>query len=363
MNRSSSSTPATNTTNDTVAVTIDSQTDLASNKDDSYSVRSPSIRIDNCNITYPNKVILLDVSCNKEWISYVTSDGKDTYLTIRNFTEMNFQEAPIHYSCNITKHVKSGGNRHCKFLSVSPDGKYIAFSFYERNIVNGGRLKNPDNPDCLVFVVGKTGIKDDCIKIKEFQGRAVFLDRKKASTHALALIDLETIKVYDKFPSSFNDGKGRPSYWFDLTELSSTGKLLRESVVNDEFHIKNVSWMATGEDGTDNEMKRLMTYSRHIRQNVLVTPFTNGNIVRVWSMIEDGIRLTSFPIAEKEHVMAFSKDYKYTASYLKGTRSLTNSKGTTVTINIYNVKSGLLVYKLKPRHQEDCYSSFEISHI
>jgi hypothetical protein len=199
------------------------------------------------------------------------------------------------------------------------------------------------------------------VKISNFQGRAVFLDKNNTSTNSLALIDLNILKFYDNFSSSSADKV--PSYWFDLSLLSSTGEVLRESVVNDWSYIKTAPWMSTGKDGADNEMRRLMTYSRHIRNNVLVTPFTNGGTVRVWSMIDNGVRLTSFPVDEQEHVMAFSKDYKYAASYIQGTRSVFDTEGSTLTINTYNVKIGLLVNKLKSRRQEELASSFEVSHI
>lgn len=154
------------------------------------------------------------------------------------------------------------------------------------------------------------------------------------------------------------------SYWYDLRKLTSD-KVPKEKKKNmaDDYHVENVSWMSTSDEGTDNEMDRLIANSRHIRHNVLVTPLTNNGVVRTRSMVENGVRLTSFPISKGEQVLDFSKDYKYTATYIKGTQSVNNITGDPLSINIYNIKSRLLVYKLKTRRNARLAASFEVSHL
>jgi hypothetical protein len=109
------------------------------------------------------EVVSLDISCNRNCISYVTcpkvggahetvrpGSNQHTFLSIQTFTEMNTPKVAVqqdcHYSLDITDHVKPLGRRHCKFLSVSPDGKYVALSFFERNTDNCGRIRNNLNP-------------------------------------------------------------------------------------------------------------------------------------------------------------------------------------------------------------------------
>ncbi len=122
-----------------------------------------------------------------------------------------------------------------------------------------------------------------------------------------------------------------------------------------ESFIENITWANSKIKEYSPEMKNIITLSRHIRDNVVVIPFeeVDGNVVVcAWSIVDDGFRLTSFS-APGEHIIAFSKDLKYAATMADGIRS----------VNIFNVKSGLLVYTLKSRHPKFKGSSyFEISH-
>lgn len=329
------------------------------------SVRSllvlPPIDLNDSN----HEVVLLDISNNKEWIAYITykidytgdynnnDERKSIFITRRRFTAVNrtgeeeivSSGEPVttttdtdHLSFEITDFVKSGGGRHCKFLSVSQDGKYVVLSFFERNTDNANRRKPPGNPNCLIFEMKKD--LEEPLEIK-CKGRAVFLNQR----HSLAIISPNTIKIYDNFPESES-----VTFMFDLRPFRSTATLFQQTIENQESFIQNASWLDISKTEDDNDMRRLITLTRHIRHNLLTTPF-NGGIVRIWSIIEDGTRLTSFP-APNQHVMAFSKNYKYTAAYVENTRS----------INIYNVKSGLLVYQLNSRETENI-SDFTVSHI
>lgn len=321
------------------------------------------------NNTESDEVILLDISCDKKWISYVTyrrqadrmsmyemdGDKKRTHITRRRFTAANpvtgKEETVIndsergvheteHFSLEITDDIKNGGSHHCKFLSVSGNGKYVALSFYERNPASYSGYRDSNNPNCLVYEVC-----DGVFQLKHqlrCNGRAVFLSERRCS---LALINKTTVEVYDNFPKN-----KAVSFLFDLHPFISSDKYLHEGVEDHESYIQNTSWVDIRNDEENQDMRRVITFTRHIRHNILTTPF-RGGIVRVWSIVEDGVRLTSFS-ALNQHVMAFSKNYKYTAAYIEGTRS----------VNIYNVKSGLLVYQLKSR-AENSKTPFEVSHI
>jgi hypothetical protein len=339
------------------------------NKRSTHVVTPP---IDNNNIK-DEEVLLLDISSNKEWISYVTyhknNDGsylktridltekKCTYLTVRKFTEMNRQqeadnEQPnCHFSIDITGLVEDTGQQHCKFLSISPDGIYVALSFYEknRNMVDQEKFRaaRRRNADCLIFKVNDNQIEYDCTRVK-FQGRGVFLDREESGTpFDLALINCDTLEVYENFSPSTTK---RPTYWFDLSCFHGFKFAnMEEYVMVDDSYIKNAPWMCTGNDLICTELELIMTFSRHIQQNVLTTPVSHG-VARVWSMTEEGNLLISVTTDRGEHLMAFSKDYESAATY-----SLSNNVPN-LSINIYNAKSGLRDYKLI--RQQDSVRSY-----
>ncbi|KAG1082899.1 hypothetical protein G6F42_022404 [Rhizopus arrhizus] len=91
------------------------------------------------------------------------------------------------------------------------------------------------------------------------------------------------------------------------------------------------------------DLKDIIRISKHIRHNVLTTTY-HDYVSRVWSITEDGVRLTSFHSRSMEEIMAFSLDYKYLATFVEKDKS----------INVYNVKSGLVVSRLK---QDDTVQS------
>lgn len=347
--------------------------------------------IDNHNLE-SESIILLDISSNKEWVAYVSNKWNDsdsefernkdgTYLTRRRFTAANvnnpneeimLKDSKIENSSkggscsiDITKYIKDAGINHCKFLSISQDGKYIALSFYERNTNSSGRMRDPKNNKCHIFEANNTGLK--IYSSVKCNGRAVFLpketsfqgskDKEKPMTEnfSLAVIDVNTLQYKDFTTYSSNriannlkrtisDLKGTV---LDLNIFKSGTAIAKESTAFHNAYIKNSSWLDI--KGSDDDIKKLITFTRHVRHNIITTPFKAG-VVRTWSIREKGVRLTSFSALE-QHIMAFSKNYKYTAAYAEDTGL----------VNIYNVKSGLLVYQLKS--PEIRSEDFEISHI
>lgn len=336
---------------------LQSQNDESKTFMDSYSQTTTEVSaIDNHDGTY--EVILMDISCDKKWIAYVSykrlannlrgyeMDGSNRriFITRRKFTEIGGKvEHPFENpsSLDITSVVVKNRKTHCKFLSISPNGKYIALSFYERTKEGDADTKywRPVNPKCYIFKVdslGKLSLYNDKLKC---DGRAVFFH---ATRNSLAMINTNVMEVHDNFP-----GDKSVSYVLDLSPFFWTGQS-HEDFEIDETYFQNVSWADFDKAEITQEMKIIIQLSRHIRHNILSTKFIGG-ITRVWS-IEDGVRLTSFS-AKNQNVAAFSKNYKYAATFVKATRS----------INIYNVKSGLLVYCLKS--QQDLNKEFEVSHI
>ncbi|GAA5812182.1 hypothetical protein MFLAVUS_005632 [Mucor flavus] len=327
----------------------------------------PSINIGNPK----HDIQLLDISSNKKWVAYVThfndsfpegapndqsnSGAINIFITRRRFTaidqETRYEElgfsgniAPDdlrHCSLEITKHVKSDDGTHCRFLSISNDGRYVALSFYEEDS-NHKRFKNPD---CLIFDMD--GGSPDPHKIK-CQGRAVFLNED--NKYPLAIVSKNILEIYAEFPEIKT-----VTSMFDLSGFYTSGRRTCPTVSTQESCIKNASWanIYIRKFGTrdSNNINTVITFTRHIRHNTLITPFTGESIVRIWSILDEGARFCSFP-AKNQHIMALSTGYTYAAAYVNNTRS----------INIYNVKSGLLVYRLKSREMSDA-ATFRVSHI
>lgn len=308
---------------------------------------------------YLEEFMLMDVSCDKRWVAYLThrkytstkayvkhGDRKKLFLSRRKYVKRDQfpnqtkkNNVTLRDAClNITKVIKEDRpNFHCKFLSISPDGKYVAISFYEKD-PEDGILKNPH---CLIFEADSESYFVLFRKIK-WNGRAVFFNQNQG--YSLALISPGVLEVYDNFPNNTK----LPSYLFDSRKLELH---IKEGLNEDKIYIDTASWFDTDGRVVTSEVQQMLLITRHIRHNVLVTHFFTRGIVRIWS-IEDGVRLTSF-VAPDQHILAFSKNYKYTAAYNSSERS----------VNVYNVKSGLLVYQLKSSLTTEEVKDITVYHI
>lgn len=69
-----------------------------------------------------------------------------------------------------------------------------------------------------------------------------------------------------------------------------------------DSYFKSSPWLDLPED-PDNDVKKIITFTRHIRQNILITPFET---IRIWSLSKKCILLSSIK-AKEQHIMAFSK--------------------------------------------------------
>ncbi|KAG2230414.1 hypothetical protein INT48_007256 [Thamnidium elegans] len=309
-------------------------------------------------------VILLDISINKEWMAYVTIKHEDidgtsnlennevhrTYLTRRRFTAVNAENSEDritlkenkqkyitndeYFRIDITNTIKSTNRNHSKFLSISRDGKYIALSFYSETSRFSYYEKGRKYNKCFIFEAGIGRI--DLKSSLNFNGRAIFLNSEEVS---LIYADAYTFR-YGNLSDISSDRTV-----FDLSILGPGS--FNESSVFDELYIRNSAWLDFSEE--NNDMKKAVTFTRNVRHDIITTPYLD--VTRAWSLTENGVRLTSLWIPGL-HIMAFSKDYKFTAAYVEGARS----------IHIYNVKSSLLAYQLKSQ-ESGLVDNFEVSHI
>lgn len=116
------------------------------------------------------KVLLLDISVDNKWLTYMTEhtsqtitvhdedesekdvdlSNKQHFLTVRNFYEAKENDTPCHISIDITSLVDLDTEKKGYFLSISPDGKRVAISAsYFRREDRFTRCSNM----CLIFRV------------------------------------------------------------------------------------------------------------------------------------------------------------------------------------------------------------------
>ncbi|KAF1800675.1 hypothetical protein FB192DRAFT_1120338 [Mucor lusitanicus] len=297
------------------------------------------------------KASLIDVSANKQWIAYITKDPTDNnkYLKIRRFkisdtvnssdssgtarvdsysTQLSGTSSEDPEKLNLSDHIEEDDNNLYYFLSISPTGKRVALSFVKIN--RDGEIETQQkihNPDTIIFKVGAADNRIRKAKSIKFQGRAVFLKNGN-----LALINKQVLEIYDC------QRHYRKIHWFNLYPLTATrGTTTHEAIVGLESLVKtSYVHFDSRKIRAAADLKDIIRISKHIRHNVLTTTY-HDYVSRVWSITEDGVRLTSFHSLSMEEIMAFSLDYKYLATFVEKDRS----------VNVYNVKSGLVVSRLK----------------
>ncbi|KAG2229374.1 hypothetical protein INT48_000911 [Thamnidium elegans] len=305
--------------------------------DSGVTHRSPSA-INNRN-TETEKVLLLDISSNKEWMASVNRNVRNantTYLTVRRLIAVNAdnrddkitiedgkqatatEDVPL--SIDISSLINGMDQNHCKFLSISRDGKYIAFP---------GAIKNRENIECFLFeVLPKSVSRLTSVKLN---GRAVFLNDEKDS---LLFVDAESIRYSDFLNHPYKN------IVFDLDILIPG---VEASPTLHDSYIKSHPWLDLP-GKTSDEVKKIIIFTRHIRQNILITPF---DAIRIWSLSKKCILRSSIS-AKGQHIMAFSKSDNDAADNEIENNTLTAAYSEIDgVVNVYNVKHGLLVYDLK----------------
>ncbi|KAG2237109.1 hypothetical protein INT48_004611 [Thamnidium elegans] len=334
----------------------------------SYGGHCDPLVISPINIDDPyHDVHLLDISNNKKWMAYVTytiTDFPSTRciaITRRRFTAMD-QETKTerlgfggdhvlnadmyHSSFDITDYVKSNDCANSKFLSISNDGKYVALSFYEKDY--GSEYisrRRYINPYCIIFDMDRDLSYVDKIRC---QGRAVFLNYKE--DYRLAIINRNHIEIYANF---FN--LKIVACTLDLSCFRSNGRRVCSTISKQWSYINSASWASLSYHMFDHDniidAEDIIMFTRHIRHNILITPFDDHGVVRIWSILDECARFSSFP-ATCQHIMALSKCYSYAAAYIENSRS----------INIYSIKSGLRAYRLESSEKSNA-QNFKVSHI
>ena len=314
------------------------------------------------------KAILIDVSINKEWIAYITEEPIDqnsgnqlpstkNVLSISRFidTSKGILEASFPTALatlKLNKKMFEDADYSGYFISVSPGGSRIAMSFMKLNDEGGVEdVPNSRNPYCLIFKVsnddntyGNKYITMEKRQLK-FQGRAMFLDDNN-----LALINEKVVKVYDLNESY------KEKYWVDLTSLSMETVIQR---IPFEDNAIDASWAylyhsdPKAELVKDNAFNRVVYMSMFATQYILTTYWEN--VARIWSIKEDGMRLTSLCESFQQIVIGISPDTRFVARLSYDTGN----------ICIYHTKTGLLINTLAQnkkgldkKSRKSCYAQF-----
>ncbi|KAG2189576.1 hypothetical protein INT46_000608, partial [Mucor plumbeus] len=179
----------------------------------------------------------------------------------------------------------------------------------------------------------------------KFQGRAMFLDDNN-----LALINEKVVKVYDLNESY------KEKYWVDLTSLSMETVIQR---IPFEDNAIDASWAylyhsdPKAELVKDNAFNRVVYMSMFATQYILTTYWEN--VARIWSIKEDGMRLTSLCESFQQIVIGISPDTRFVARLSYDTGN----------ICIYHTKTGLLINTLAQnkkgldkKSRKSCYAQF-----
>lgn len=308
------------------------------------------IPLDNNVLSVPGKdlkqdVHLIDINTKKTWKGYITKTytTMGMYSSVETADQWTLTYSQLHtqerYSFDISNHFKFDTTSSCIFLSISPNGNRIALSSMRVDDESGFASENNiHNPDCLIFIRSKQ-LKIHKIK---FQGRAMFSKDGK-----LMLIKKDILEVYDK--------SYQKTHWYNLRSFGATPKIpYREQLhtLTYMLHLPYTSYSLVKDQSPEKtEIKHVIAMSKHIRHNVLIT--SQKNRAQVWSITENGVRLTAILKKENEQIMAFSQNYKFLATFDNDERC----------VNIYNIKSGLRVYKLKPKNKVDQDTTFKVTYI
>jgi hypothetical protein len=188
----------------------------------------------------------------------------------------------------------------------------------------------------------------------KFSVRPVSVDTGNDERLCLAFINTKMIVIFNDF--SENTNFGRYFYFYGLTPFYYEKTLDNFMAYHISFIEDTATWvnMNNAENKVNAysfEMLKVITLFRHIRNNRIITLYV-ARTVRAWSIANDGIRLTSL-FAPNEHIIAFSKDDSYVATFTDGFRAL----------KVYNVKSGLLIYNMKSTQCNEKNTRFDMLHI
>ncbi|KAL0145079.1 hypothetical protein V8B55DRAFT_1442683 [Mucor lusitanicus] len=292
--------------------------------------------------------LAIDISADKQWIAYITEDKilkiKPLVTPVKAMTDEGMADkAPTPSSTmTVERDIEewfASDEDYCYFLSVSSGGRRAAVSFLKMNKTSYEAYDRVNqNRKCFIFRRKEVGPNPgfEMEQALEFNGRAVFLKNGN-----LALVNESVLEVYDC------DKSYKKIHWFDLRALTSTktGTYNREGFDGSEPVI-NTPWAnfkkcAAIIKKSFSAARNIIKISKLIRHNVITTPYSN--IFRAWSLIEDGVRLTSFHSEDTEEILAFSDNYKYFSTSVKENNS----------IRVYTVKSGIVISRLVSALKDD----------
>ncbi|GAN02897.1 hypothetical protein MAM1_0030c02347 [Mucor ambiguus] len=278
------------------------------------------------------KAKLIAISANKEWIAYVSVipglsiEGVSIKLTVHRLDLKENALWPLNpiISGDINSSLDHDFEHSISFLSVSSKGDLASISYMRDD---KKQTYTTSQPKCFIFrVEEERGIVHE--KSIEFQGRAVFLSNDK-----LALVNEKILKIYD-----CQDGYSLVK-WFDLDpifeDLHHPGS---PNSLEPAFLTSKSSMINTPDHQQVASASNILQITKLIQHNMIVATYKFEG-TRIWALDRNGIRITSFnsPRPVNGNILNVSSDKKLAASFVKSTLS----------INVYHVKTGLQAFQLK----------------
>ncbi|KAI8887137.1 hypothetical protein K501DRAFT_307808 [Backusella circina FSU 941] len=304
-------------------------------------------RVSSTTIDLPTGIFMLDVSADKTRMAVIydsmsteageAEEGKKVY-------KLRLYDLPTETNGKIAKQneefgekdvsfINESSNPNYVFLSCSGENGYVALSFLE--MTRSGWYTNPSKEfsKCYIYRSNKSTQKIP------FQGRVVFLENR------LVLVGQNTVEVY----TISLDGVIKKGYTLDTEPLTQG----YEATKHQDNIIKDLSWAKFVSDEPRKifpvAAQDIITMSRHISNNILVTQYgsnNGGSVVRIWSIF-DGTLLTSYKSKNVEHVMAISDNYRYIATYDEEEKAA----------RIYCTKTSLVLHTIPINAQVDIINS------
>lgn len=337
-----------------ISMTVDGvQYAAVSSSDDS----SPEPTIDRPAGTHAaEKAFLLEISADKDWIAYVVektelNQDRQFYLRIRNITYPNTGAIQSQGSLerNITDCMKCLDAFTYSFLSISPNGDRVAISFCkfdpEGNLTSKRRT-------CWTFRVAGSQLKpDEEIKC---QGKAVFTPDDHLAIVGKHILNLYSCKEGYKFVNCLDI-----RHLFPDDERMQEGAHPKATQVfwNSSFN-GPLEFKDTATDRMLSLVQTILHLTRFVKYNHLTPCYhmlaasgidSSYDGASIWSLA-DGIK--SLPLNLTEEVLAITSDKTLAATF--GDES--------TYLNVYHIKSGLLVSKLESNKNAASRTLYPLEH-
>lgn len=287
----------------------------------------------------PHRVLMLDISTDRKWITYLTetySDDKEAskneenalldeakskkhYLTVRSFDETHLPSKSCSISLDVTELIKFNETDRYNCISISRDGRRVALSYYFTQFRWGL------NDSCFVFEFADSYMQLSKIKDVSSNGRAVFLDNGQLVLQYFGYwaVTNENYKIIYEVDLRKDD-----------LQLYTLSYLSRSSLELPPIEERQLDETIEG-DTAIKTVNNVIYTSRLTKKNVILTTSFKSN--QIWSLLDRGCLLASIEAEVQDNIFTFSSNMQFFATY----------SNLTALYAIYNVKSSLKTSQFK----------------